>query len=281
MRWPSSRSATPRRRGSTMRCVVASRVVEATARARRHSSTSHAGTGFCSPRRTSTAALVGPDGRPRRQPRRRGSTIFAAPDRGRTRVNPVFNMDAAATLSPVALFLQADIVVKVVMVGLLLASVWTWTIILASWRRFGRTRKEMRRGSSATSGRPRTSTPSTRREAARELPTARVFAAGVAEWRRSTAGGQIDRDGTRERLATTMGAAVAEEVDALVGPAQHPRDGRLGGAVRRAVRHRVGDHAQLHRHRQRSRIRRSRSSRRALRKRCSRPRSGCSRRSRR
>ncbi|HEU4967625.1 MAG TPA: Tol-Pal system subunit TolQ, partial [Sphingomonas sp.] len=36
----------------------------------------------------------------------------------------------AATLSPVALFLQADWVVKAVMLGLLLASIWTWAIII-------------------------------------------------------------------------------------------------------------------------------------------------------
>lgn len=57
-------------------------------------------------------------------------------------MNPVFNMDAA-TLSPVALFLQADVVVKVVMAGLLLASIWTWTLIVAFWRRLGRIRKGM------------------------------------------------------------------------------------------------------------------------------------------
>ena len=42
-----------------------------------------------------------------------------------------------------------------------------------------------------------------------------MFAAGVAEWRRSTAGKAIDRDGTRERLATSMGAAAANEIDQL------------------------------------------------------------------
>ena len=45
-------------------------------------------------------------------------------------MNPVFNMDAA-TMSPVALFIQADWVVKFVMGGLLLASVWTWALIAA------------------------------------------------------------------------------------------------------------------------------------------------------
>ena len=33
-------------------------------------------------------------------------------------------------MSPVALFLQADIVVKAVMIGLVLASIWTWAIII-------------------------------------------------------------------------------------------------------------------------------------------------------
>jgi biopolymer transport protein TolQ len=42
-----------------------------------------------------------------------------------------------------------------------------------------------------------------------------VFSAGVAEWRRSTANGSIDRGGTRERLATAMGASVASEIDKL------------------------------------------------------------------
>ena len=43
-----------------------------------------------------------------------------------------FNTDAA-TLSPIALFLQADIIVKIVMVGLLLASIWmSWDISCSS-----------------------------------------------------------------------------------------------------------------------------------------------------
>jgi biopolymer transport protein TolQ len=44
-------------------------------------------------------------------------------------VNPILQTDAA-TLSPIALFLQADWVVKGVMLGLLLASIWTWAIII-------------------------------------------------------------------------------------------------------------------------------------------------------
>ena len=57
-------------------------------------------------------------------------------------MNPVLVTDPAS-LSPIALFIHADWVVKVVMGGLLLASVWTWAIILSFWRRLGRTRARM------------------------------------------------------------------------------------------------------------------------------------------
>ncbi len=56
-------------------------------------------------------------------------------------MNPILQTDAA-TLSPIALFLQADWVVKAVMLGLLLASIWTWAIIIAFWLKLGRTRRK-------------------------------------------------------------------------------------------------------------------------------------------
>ena len=128
-------------------------------------------------------------------------------------MNPVFNMDAA-TLSPVALFLQADWVVKFVMAGLLLASVWTWALIIAFWRRLGRIRKGMT-GFERDFWKADDIDAFYKAENDSELPIARVFVAGVAEWRRSTAGKAIDRDGTRERLATAMGAAAALEIDRI------------------------------------------------------------------
>ncbi|MEG3163926.1 protein TolQ [Sphingomonas sp. PB2P19] len=128
-------------------------------------------------------------------------------------MNPVFNMDGA-TLSPVALFLQADWVVKFVMAGLLLASIWTWALIIAFWRRIGRTRKAMVRFE-RDFWKAEDIDAFYKAEGENDLPSARVFAAGVTEWRRSTAGGTIDKNGTRERLATTMGAAAAGEIDKL------------------------------------------------------------------
>ena len=124
-----------------------------------------------------------------------------------------FNTDAT-TLSPIALFIQADWVVKIVMGGLLLASVWTWAIILSFWRRVGRARKLTERFE-RDFWKAEDIDAFHRAEGTSELAIAKVFSAGVSEWRRSTTGGTVDRGGTRERLATAMGAAVASEIDKL------------------------------------------------------------------
>jgi biopolymer transport protein TolQ len=121
---------------------------------------------------------------------------------------------SAATLSPIGLFLQADWVVRAVMAGLLLASLWTWAIILSFGFKIGSVKKAI----DTFEGEYREAEDIDefhRRVAARDQPIARIFSAGVTEWRRSTAGKTIDREGTRERLATAMGATVAQEVDRL------------------------------------------------------------------
>ena len=126
----------------------------------------------------------------------------------------IFLNTDAATLSPVALFLQADWVVKFVMLGLLLASIWTWTIIVGFWLRLGRVRRTIARFE-------RGYAKAEDLEAYQRLQDddnssiARVFSAGLTEWRRSTEQPKIDRDGTRERLATVMGATVAQEIDRI------------------------------------------------------------------
>lgn len=125
----------------------------------------------------------------------------------------VVNADAA-TLSPIALFLAADWVVKAIMIALLLASIWTWAIIIGFVARIGGAN---RRGAAFEQDFLNAEDMDRfhRARAGDDVPVARVFAAGVAEWRRSTATGSIDREGTRERLAMAMGASVANEIDKL------------------------------------------------------------------
>ncbi|MEP6785820.1 MAG: protein TolQ [Sphingomonadales bacterium] len=117
------------------------------------------------------------------------------------------------TMSPIALFLQADLVVKGVMILLLAASVWTWSIIVAASLRIGVATKESDAFErSFLKAEDVESFSRDHRDS--EVPSARVFAAGLAEWRQSTKG-KIDREGTRARLSSALAAGVAAEVDKL------------------------------------------------------------------
>jgi biopolymer transport protein TolQ len=119
-----------------------------------------------------------------------------------------------ADMSPLALFLQADFVVKAVIVGLLLASIWTWAIIVGH-------ALKLRRASLGSQAFERDFWKAddidgfyeTRGKA--DVPSAKVLAAGIAEWRRSTGGKSVDREGARSRLALVMHSALTEEVDKL------------------------------------------------------------------
>lgn len=115
-------------------------------------------------------------------------------------------------MNPLTLFMQADIVVKIVMIGLLLASIWTWTIIISHSMKIGRSRRRAERFE-RDFWRSDDIDRFHEMRGGEEGPAARVFAAGLAEWRRSTKTGRVDREGTRERLSTTLGSAVATEID--------------------------------------------------------------------
>ena len=120
----------------------------------------------------------------------------------------------AATLSPIALFLQADWIVKGVMIGLLLASIYVWAVILTHGRGVG---KMMRASDQFERDfwRAENIDAFFDKNGGEELPSAKVLGAGIGEWRRSTKGKVIDRDGTRERLGVAMNSAVEGEVDRL------------------------------------------------------------------
>ena len=128
-------------------------------------------------------------------------------------MTPSISTDAG-DLSPLALFLQADVVVQIIMVGLLLASVWVWAIIIGSGRRLAKVRRETEQferdfwkaGDVDRFGQDAVT---------RDLPAGRVLAAGLAEWRRSTARPVVDRAGVRERLSIALESASANEIDKL------------------------------------------------------------------
>lgn len=123
---------------------------------------------------------------------------------------------AAARLDPVELFLQADIIVQAVMLGLILASVWVWMIIVSFSLRIGKLDKASRDYEDAFWGE---SDPQALvgKQQRKDIPAARVVGAGLDEWKKSTAKQPVDRDATRQRIGAAMEGQVAEEADELAG----------------------------------------------------------------
>lgn len=127
---------------------------------------------------------------------------------------------AAATtptrLDPVALFLQADIIVQAVMAGLIVASVWVWMIIVSFSLRIGSLGRKSR-DYEAEFWEQQNREPLLAKQVRKEVPAARVAAAGLDEWRKSTAKQPVDREAARQRIAAVMDSQIAEEADDLAG----------------------------------------------------------------
>ena len=122
----------------------------------------------------------------------------------------------AATLSPIGLFLQADWVVKAVMLGLLFASIWTWAIIIGFGLRLKRTNGESEQFEREF-WKAQDVDRFYQKHGEDDVPVARILDAGLKEWRRSTTVKKVDAEGVRSRLATLMASASATEIDALSG----------------------------------------------------------------
>ena len=127
---------------------------------------------------------------------------------------------AAATtptrLDPVKLFLDADIIVQAVMLGLILASVWVWTIIVSFSMRIGGLGRKSREYE-AEFWEQRDREGLLTKQMRKEIPSARVAAAGLDEWRKSTAKQPVDREASRARIAAVMDSQNGEGGDELAG----------------------------------------------------------------
>jgi len=125
-------------------------------------------------------------------------------------------LPAPTRLDPVELFLQADIIVQAVMAGLILASVWVWMIIVSFSLRIGGLSKKSREYEGEF-WEQRDREGLLTKQMRKEVPAARVAAAGLDEWRKSTAKQPVDRAAARQRIAAVMDSQIAEEADALSG----------------------------------------------------------------
>jgi biopolymer transport protein TolQ len=134
-------------------------------------------------------------------------------------VNPTTDPTATPVgdLSILTLFLQADIVVKLVIALLLLASIWVWAIVfekLAALRRANRNADAFEdkfwSGGSLDE--------LYEQEGAKPThPIAAVFGAAMTEWRRSSriAGADMARGGVKDRVDRAMTVTVSREMERM------------------------------------------------------------------
>src|SRR3546814_3700650 len=117
-------------------------------------------------------------------------------------------------MAPCGRFMQADIGRNSVRSGFILARIWTWAISIGHAlliKKVARENECFERDFWKAQDIDRFHEAHGRED----WPSAKIFSAGIAEWRRSTRSKALDRDGTRARLATAMHGAVAAEIDRL------------------------------------------------------------------
>jgi biopolymer transport protein TolQ len=122
-----------------------------------------------------------------------------------------------ADLSVLSLFMQADIVVKLVMLALLAASVWVWAIVFEKIVTLRRANREATRFEDRFwSGGSLDDLYEQEGVKARH-PIAAVFGAAMAEWRRSLRGTGVDpaRTGVQQRVDRAMNVTITREMQRM------------------------------------------------------------------
>jgi biopolymer transport protein TolQ len=124
-------------------------------------------------------------------------------------------LQSTAPVSLWGLFWQAHFVVKAVMIGLVVASVWVWAIVIDKTLLYARTRRQMDRFEQVFwSG-------ESLEELYRSLAPqpnhsmAALFVAAMREWKRTYEGGARSLMGLTARIEKVMNVTIAREVDRL------------------------------------------------------------------
>ena len=126
---------------------------------------------------------------------------------------------AAHDLSIMGLFLQADWIVKAVMILLLLASVWSWAIIIDKTIRLRRLRSQAKQFEDAFWSGGSLEELFDRIGNRPPDPMSSIFVSAMREWRRSAAKGLLSSESLREnlqdRIERVMGITLGREMDQL------------------------------------------------------------------
>ncbi len=148
-----------------------------------------------------------------------GSTPAIAADPAPEAAGAAEEMQLPRDLSPWGMYLQADIVVKAVMIGLAFASIVTWTVLVAKGIEFLLATLRLRRGYEVVSAAPDLATAS-RVLAGRRGPTAAMVRAAAGEARASA-----------ESLPNGGAAGLLQRVASHLGRIEHQAGRRLNAGT--------------------------------------------------
>ncbi|HEY2009642.1 MAG TPA: protein TolQ, partial [Rhizomicrobium sp.] len=125
----------------------------------------------------------------------------------------------AGGFSIVESFMRADVIVKTVMVLLLLASLWSWAIIINKWIVLGRLKRKAARFEKVFWSGQSLDELYQQFAARNDHPMAAMFIAGLREWRRGFEAPNGLRDnmlpGIKERIEKAMSVTILRETDGI------------------------------------------------------------------
>jgi biopolymer transport protein TolQ len=121
----------------------------------------------------------------------------------------------AGGFSILALFWQAHIVVKLVMIGLVAASIWCWAIIFDKWMLYARTKRQMDRFEDTFWSGQSLEQLYNQVSERKATGMAALFLAAMREWKRTYETGARSLTGLAGRIDRVMNVTIAREVDRL------------------------------------------------------------------
>jgi biopolymer transport protein TolQ len=122
---------------------------------------------------------------------------------------------ASAKLSLLSLFMSADLVVQAVMIGLLLASIWVWAIVVDKFLLYRRTKRAMDQFEQ-TFWSGHSLEELYRTQSARPAHSmGALFVAAMREWKRSFEGTSRAIGGLQMRIEKVMDVTIAREIERL------------------------------------------------------------------
>jgi len=125
------------------------------------------------------------------------------------------SLEATVDTSLLALFLEASIVVQLVMVGLILASVWCWAIIVDKMVLFGRTKRQIDRFEQTFWSGQSLETLYQQMNGTQPKGMGALFVAAMGEWKRSFERNARSPIGLQTRIDKVLDVSMAREMERL------------------------------------------------------------------